>query len=139
MKLFKISVAFVLLAWVALAVVPLFAWAQGPTEGQIKAWLESPIVLYFLMLAGSAISMIRQWGTAQMDGSNVTFWTYAKHLPELLTTFFTNTIAFALLIENDSLNFIAAVSIGYALNDLADLNPQGSRSSSLTKPPGDKP
>lgn len=131
-----------------MVVGPFFVFAQddvtpptemGPSVETIKMWINSPVILFLLMLVGSTISMVRQWGTGQMDGSSVTFWSYTKHLPELVTTFFSNTIAFALLIQNDALNFIAAVSIGYVLNDLSDLNPKGTRSSSMTTPPGDKP
>jgi len=38
---------------------------------------------------------------------------------------------FFLLIDTGTLNFMSAVTIGYAINSLADLNPVGTRSTVL--------
>lgn len=139
MKVFKFVIAMVLMVWVALAVVPLLAWAQGPSESQIKAWLTSPTVLYIFMLVGSLVSMLKQWSVAKMDGASTTLVDYLKHWQEVVVTFFGNTVAFVGLIETDSLNFVSALSIGYVISSASDLLPSGSRSTSLIKPPGDKP
>ena len=45
----------------------------------------------------------------------------------------TNTIAFATLVTLDQLNCAGAVGIGFAINELIDLDPTSSRSNALTK------
>lgn len=109
------------------------AFAQGPTTEQINSWLMSPTVLYVLMILGSLVSMLKQWKVSQMDGGTATFGSLFTHLQELLTTLFGNTILFAGLIQTDTLNFVSAVTIGYAVSSLSDLNPAGSRSTALLK------
>jgi hypothetical protein len=104
--------------------------AQDQT-GEIKSALANPYVLYALMIAGSVVSLIKQWGAAKMDGATATIGGLLGHWQETLTTLFGNSIAFFLLIDTGTLNFISAVSIGYAINSLADLNPVGTRSTVL--------
>jgi hypothetical protein len=94
-------------------------------------FLKNPWVLYGLMIAGSLVSLLKQWGAAAMDGSTATLGGLLAHWQETLTTLFGNTIAFFMLIDSGNLNFVSAISIGYAINSLADLNPVGSRSTAL--------
>jgi len=104
-------------------------WAQAdPVSAE---FLKNPWVLYGLMIAGSVVSLLKQWGAAAMDGSKATFGGLLVHWQETLTTLFGNTIAFFMLVDSGNLNFISAISIGYAINSLADLNPAGSRSTAL--------
>jgi hypothetical protein len=109
---------------------PLISFAQeiGPSIGDLQEIIDSPLVLYLLMLAGSGVSGLKQLTVGKMSGSKLTFVQYLGYWPELLATLGSNTLAFITLIQLDQLNFMAAIGIGYALNSLSDLLPAGSRS-----------
>ena len=108
------------------------ALAQSDPTGDIKTALTNPWVLYGLMLVGSLVSMLKQWGVSKMDeGPSPGIGAYLMHWQETVTTLFGNTVAFLLLIDSGNLNFVSAISIGYAINSLSDVNPMGSRSTSL--------
>lgn len=111
-----------------LAILPIFGQDQ---TADIQTALMNPWVLFGLMLFGSILSMVKQWSQAKMDGSSVTVGTYLSHAMEVFTTLGANALAFFLLVDSGNLNFVSAVSIGYALNSLSDLNPAGGRSTSL--------
>jgi hypothetical protein len=131
----KALVGALLITMVTLIVLPVYA--QGPTTEQIQAWLMRPAVLYVLMLLGSIVSMVKQWGVSKMSGGSTTIAQYASHGQELITTLFGNSVAFAGLIMTDSLNFVSALSIGYVISSLSDLNPAGSRSTALESKKGE--
>lgn len=114
---------------VAFIVTTLQAFAQDTTH--LQDMLKNPWILFGFMIFGSVISMAKQWGQAKMDGSAVTVATYLSHVQEILTTLGTNTLAFFLLVDSGNLNYVSAVSIGYALNSISDLNPLGGRSTTL--------
>ena len=126
-----LCLSFLAVAWVLCYVFPVFGQEAGADTTQIQSWLSNPWILYGFMILGSAISMLKQFSTAVMEGSTVTVGNYLSHIQEILITLGTNTIAFFALADGGSLNFLSAVSIGYALNSLADLNPAGSRSTAL--------
>lgn len=126
-----IVLAALVAAWFILQAWPVKAQGlPGTTEG-IQAMLMNPWVLFLFMVFGTILSMLKQWKQAQMDGSMVTMATYLSHVQELVIALGGNGIAFFLLIDSGNLNFVSAVSIGYVLNSVADLNPQGSRSTVL--------
>lgn len=122
-------VALFLVAWVSLLTTPL--WAQGSSSDTLRMWLQDPWVLYGFMVLGSIVSMAKQWKVARMDGSEITFGAYASYLQELAIALGANTLAFFLLVDSGMLNYVSAVTIGYALNSVADLNPMGGRSTAL--------
>lgn len=126
-------VLFVLVvAWFLLQAWPVHAQGMPTTTEGIQAMLMNPWVLFGLMIFGTILSMLKQWKQAQMDGSTTTLATYLAHVQELLIAIGGNAIAFFLLVDSGNLNFVSAISIGYVLNSVADLNPAGSRSTSLT-------
>jgi hypothetical protein len=123
-----VSVLFVCLVLYALAIaVP----AVAQTNEQMKGWLDNPIVLFVLMLLGSIISGLKQWGVAKMEGSETTIKTYLSHGQEILTTLAINSYAFLSLVHSGTLNFMSATLIGFAANSVSDLNPFGARSTTL--------
>lgn len=132
----KISVAIILLAlvvaWLMFQAWPAHAQGMPTTTEGIKQLLTNPWVLFVFMIFGTILSMLKQWKQGQMDGSTTTLATYLSHIQELVIAIGGNGIAFFLLIDSGNLNFVSAVSIGYVLNSVADLNPAGSRSTSLT-------
>jgi hypothetical protein len=100
--------------------------AQVPqTTEELQGMLTNPWVLFGLMVFGSVISAMKQWGVAKMDGAavGVGLGAYLAHAQELFIT----------LGDSGNLNFISAVSIGYVINSVADLNPLSTRSTSLTQ------
>lgn len=120
---------FASLIFIAMVVWTLQAFAQDET--QMQDWLKNPWVLFGFMIFGTILSMVKQWKQAQMDGSSATLGTYLSHLQELFIAIGGNILAFFLLVDSGNLNFVSAVSIGYVLNSVADLNPLGGRSTSL--------
>lgn len=135
MKFLKLSVPLLLFAIVALVTVPLWAQSLGnPTPEEMTAWLSNPWVLYGLMILGSIVSGLKQVKLAKMDGGTTTNGSYfTSHWMDVLIVLGSNTLAFIALIYGGQLNFVSAVSVGFALNELVDLNPASSRSSSLVK------
>jgi hypothetical protein len=103
------------------------------TTESLQQLLMNPWVLFVLMIFGTVLSMLKQWKQAQMDGSTATLGTYLSHIQELLIAIGGNIIVFFLLVDSSNLNFVSALSIGYVLNSVADLNPAGTRSTTLTK------
>lgn len=118
---------------IAVVLVSSFAFAQGPTQEEIRGWLEEPVVLYFLMLMGSLASALKQWSVARMSGNEMGLVDYLSFVQEGITTILVNTISFAALIYADQLNFVSAIGIGYMTNSLADLLPSGGRSVAVAK------
>lgn len=110
---------------ISMILLPVFG--QDATA-DIKEQLMNPWVLFGLMIFGSILSAVKQWGVAKMDGAAVTMGGYLAHLQELFITLGGNTIAFFALVDSGNLNFLSAISIGYVINSAADLNPLGSRS-----------
>lgn len=117
-----------------LFLVPLFAFAQksqyiNPTQEDLLTLLSNVWVLYALMLLGTLASQMKQVNVAQQSGSAVTYMGHMFRLREWIVLFITNTLSFAALIYSDQLNFASAVAVGFALNELVDLDPTSSRSS----------
>ncbi len=135
----KISLALILTvliaSWFVVQTWPAYAQSVPTTAEEMKTLLANPWVLFGFMIFGTILSMLKQWKQANMDGSTVTMGTYLSHVQELLIAVGGNVIAFFLLVDSGNLNFVSAVSIGYVLNSVADLNPAGTRSTALTKPP----
>jgi hypothetical protein len=89
------------------------------TAEDIKVILNYPGILYVLMVLGSLLSMGMQLRDARKNGATIPIAEYFLRL-ETVLAIGANTIAFLALIVTDSLNFVGAISIGYALNNLAD-------------------
>jgi hypothetical protein len=119
---------------VASVLFPSLAQVPQTTE-QLQGWLMNPWVLFGLMLFGSVISAMKQWSQAKLDGAaaGVALSSHLARLQELFITLGGNAIAFFALVDSGNLNFVAAVSIGYLINDAADLNPLSTRSTALTQ------
>ena len=79
----------------------------------------------------NSLTALKQWTAARMDGGTATVGAYLGHLQELFITLGGNTIAFFALVDSGNLNFLSAISIGYVMNSVADLNPAGGRSTTL--------
>jgi len=133
----KISLTILIVAlvatWFLFQAWPAAAQSLPSTTEGIQQLLMNPWVLFVLMIFGTILSMLKQWKQAQMDGSTATLGTYLSHIQELLIAVGGNMIAFFLLVDSGNLNFVSAVSIGYVLNSVADLNPAGTRSTILAK------
>lgn len=124
-------VIFVLAVCAAVLLIAPMVFAQGPSQEELRGWLDSPVVLYVLMLLGSLASALKQWSVARMSGSKLTLTTYMSYLQEGVTTIIVNTLSFAALIYADQLNFVSAIGIGYMTNSLSDLLPTGTRSDAV--------
>lgn len=94
------------------------------TAEDLKILLSTPLALFVLMLFGSLISMMKQYRDAKSNGATISFGSYVMTV-ETLIMFGANIIAFVALIMTDTLNFTGALGIGYAMNSLADLSPNG--------------
>lgn len=94
------------------------------TAESLKILLSTPLSLFLLMLFGSFLSMLKQMRDARANGSLVTAGQYLL-TSETIITLGTNIIAFIALIMTDTLNFTGALGIGYVINSLADLRPEG--------------
>lgn len=105
--------------------------ADFRTAAELKEILQTPAVLYCVMLLGSFANGLKQLRDARLNGGNSSLSSYMAHLPETLATVVTNTLAFALLIVTEQLNFAAALGIGYVANSASDLLRSGGRSASL--------
>lgn len=130
MRKFYSVMTFLIVLTLLVVIAP--AFAQDANTAQLQQWLMNPWVLFGLMIFGTVLSMLKQWKQAQMDGSTATLGTYLSHIQELLIAIGGNAIAFFLLVDGGNLNFISAVSIGYVLNSVADLNPAGTRSTAMS-------
>jgi hypothetical protein len=116
----------------ALLVVSAFAQSlSNPTQEEMITWLSNPWVLYGLMILGSVISGLKQVKLAQMEGSGITVKSHFARLADFFVVWGTNTLSFIALIYSGQLNFVSAVTVGFALNELIDLNPASSRSNAL--------
>jgi len=124
-------VIFVLAVCAAVLLIAPMVFARGPSQEELRGWLDSPVVLYVLMLLGSLASALKQWSVARMSGSKLTLTTYMSYLQEGVTTIIVNTLSFAALIYADQLNFVSAIGIGYMTNSLSDLLPTGTRSDAV--------
>ena len=102
------------------------------TRDGLKALLDTPLVLFAVMLLASLTSGLKQVAAAKKAGSDMTFVEYWAHLPDTMATVIGNMLAFAALILTDQLNFAAALGIGYGVNSITDLLP-GKRSGALAK------
>jgi hypothetical protein len=100
----------------------------------IKEFLALPMPLLFLMLFGSALNVLKQLKDARANGSKVTVLEYFL-TTETAITIGTNFLAFIGLIMTDTLNWTGALAIGYALNSLSDLKPQGRSAMIIDKIP----
>jgi len=101
------------------------------TAEQLKLILSSPLALFLLMYVGSAVSALKQIVAARRGGVDLKCSEYIAHWPETLVVIFSNLLAFAVLIETNTLNLVSALSVGYGLNSLADLLQREGRSSSV--------
>lgn len=101
------------------------------TAQVLKAYLETPVALFILMMLASLMSALQQIRVARESGSPITFWQYLRHIPETLATVIGNVIGFALLILTDQLNYAAVLGIGFGVNNLSDLIRSGGRSATL--------
>lgn len=126
-----LALSLLLVTMIVVTLLQATAQAQPQTTEDIQTMLTNPWVLFGLMIFGSVLSAVKQWGVAKMDGTTTTLGTYLGHLQELFITLGGNTIAFFALVDSGNLNFLSAVSIGYVINSAADLNPLGARSTSL--------
>lgn len=122
---------FVLTVCMAVLLIAPLVFAQGPSQEELRGWLDSPVVLYVLMLLGSLASALKQWSVARMSGSKLSIGNYLSYLQEGVTTIIVNTLSFAALIYADQLNFVSAIGIGYMTNSLSDLLPTGTRSDAV--------
>lgn len=100
----------------------------NPTREEMVTVLNNVWVLYALMLLGTLGSMLKQVGVAKQEGSTASVADHVLRLKEGAYVWIANTLAFAALIYGDQLNFASAVGIGFALNELVDLDPTSSRS-----------
>lgn len=128
MKFLSTVLAFGLLVSVA-------AFAQtlaNPTQEEMLGVLNNVWVLYGLMILGTLASQLKQANVAQQEGSDITTLAHVFRLREWIVLGITNTLSFAGLIYMDQLSFVSAVSIGFVLNELVDLDPTSSRSNALT-------
>ena len=105
------------------------------TADQLKLLLQTPLLLFLLMLAASLSNGLKQVYTANQAGGSTSLKTYfLTHWPDTLGMVLANVIAFAVLILTDQLNFASALGIGYGANSLVDLLP-GTRSDNLMSQP----
>lgn len=105
---------------------------MGITAEQLKEMLGSPLALFGLMFFASFVSALKQMIIAKRNGTPMSFSSYfLGHWVETVVMLGTNVIAFTTLIMTDSLNFAAAIGIGYLANDAADTFTKQGRSSSL--------
>lgn len=101
------------------------------TAEELKALLETPVVLAIIMLIGSAVNGLTQLAKARQNGTAVSIGSYLAHWPELLATLGGNVLAFLTLIATDSLNYASALGIGFMANSVSDLMRAGGRSGAL--------
>lgn len=106
------------------------------TPDSLKEMLGSPTALFTLMMLASLSNGIKQLLVVKQTGTPMTMVSYLSHWPETLAVMLGNTIAFAVLVLTDQLNFASALGIGYGTNSIVDLLP-GKRSYALKSTPDD--
>jgi hypothetical protein len=126
-----LGIVFLAIIVASIFVAPIFAQQVPQTTEEIQTWLTNPWVLFGLMIFGSILSATKQLSVAKMEGSAATIGAYLGHFQELFIMLGGNTIAFFMLVDGGNLNFVSAVSIGYAINSVADMNPFSDRSSTI--------
>lgn len=102
------------------------------TAEALKALLSQPLALFVLMLFGSLISMFKQMLDARNNDSTITLGNYLLRV-ETAIMIGANVIAFITLIMTDTLNWTGAIGIGYVMNSIADLKPQGRSAAIINK------
>jgi hypothetical protein len=102
------------------------------TAEALKALLSQPLSLFILMLFGSIISMFKQLLDARTNNSTITLGNYFFRV-ETAIMIGANIIAFVALIMTDTLNWTGAIGIGYVMNSIADLKPQGRSAAIINK------
>lgn len=107
------------------------------TVESVKTFLSSPGALFVMMILASVANGSKQLAVIRQTGQPISSIDYWAHLPETLATFFSNVMAFSLLLMTDQLNFASALSVGYGLNSLSDLLTKGGRSYTLKSTPDD--
>lgn len=108
---------------------------MNTVEG-LKAFFNTPLALFGLMIVASLVNGLKQVAVAKQTGKGMTFAEYWGHVPETLAAVLGNGVAFILLITQNQLNIASAVAIGYSVNSLADFIPKG-RSFALKSTPDD--
>jgi hypothetical protein len=112
---------------------------------ELREFLHNPLVLLCAMYLAMLVSMGKQIVSARQDGATVmTCYQYFTKFPiETLGAILANLLAFALLVETNTLNLASALGLGYASNSLADLLQANGRSAVLSgqkkMPNGDPP
>lgn len=102
------------------------------TAAELKELLSTPLALFLMMLLASLGSALKQMWVARKQDVKVTFSSYfLEHWPETIIMLGTNVFAFVSLIMNDSLNWAAAIGIGYLANDAADAFTKTGRSAEI--------
>jgi hypothetical protein len=104
------------------------------TSDQLVALVNSPAVLFALMLLASASNGMKQLLVVRQTGRPMTFIDYLSYWPETFGVLLANIIAFAVLISLKQLNIASALGIGYGANSAIDLLP-GLRSVALKATP----
>lgn len=106
----------------------------------LKALLSSPAALFVVMLLASAANGLKNLIEAKQQGSNVGFADVFGHGLDILYTAITNSLAFALLLQTDSLNLASAIGLGYLAGSAVSLlNPQGAAKAISTTTVGPPP
>lgn len=118
--------------YAALAIVSILAACTGAfdvTTEDAKAFLQSPLMLFILMYAGSAASAAKQLGVARAQGSDMTWGQYLSYWPQTVAIVISNALAFIVLLQSDTLNLASALAVGFSLNSSADaIQPKTGRS-----------
>lgn len=107
--------------------------SQVPTTSEgIKAWVQEPFPMLGLMLIASLFSAFKQMNVARRAGTNITCQSYfLDHWPETMIMLGSNAGLWLTLIMTDSLDWKAALGLGYIANDAADLFTRDGRSTAV--------
>jgi hypothetical protein len=97
-------------------------------KAAIESALANPLTLFAVMLASSFGSMFKQWIDARKNGAELKFSEYLNHWPEIIYMLGMNIATYLTMFMTDTLNFAAAIGIGYANNSVADIFRSGGRS-----------
>lgn len=108
------------------------------TTTDLKASLDSPLVLLGLMYLASIASALKQLIVARQAGTRVTCMRYLRYWPETAVTVLSNLLAFMVLVTFDQLNLASSLGVGYGINSITDLIRPGGRSSGLNNGGTDK-
>lgn len=102
------------------------------TAEELKLILSQPLALFAIMLVASLGSAIKQLIVARRERPELSLVQYfTKNLPETIIMLMHNGFAFGTLIMTDSLNWAAALGIGYLANDAADVWTAEGRSTAI--------